>query len=675
MNGSMRLGLYAFAMFAAALTGCDSGGGGSATKDDASVTPDMGGEGEMDMAVEADMAVEPDMAVEMEECDGLTVLDLNAEGTPEGDGFRVSGSTGAVDNFAGSCTTNDGSDAIVKFTAPAAGLWLFSTAETAGDTVLYALGDCNDGFSELACNDNINAGMPQSEIAFELDAGAVAYVIVDNSDLVAAAPFTLTAQPIDAEPPTLASVELFLNPNTRAIGVRVAGADPNDDVVAFDIALLDGGGMELAAGMDIPLDDFDFTQADGMFQGDLVLGLPQGTEGTARIAFAVSDRFGLKSDVVMADAMAPPGGLMRGDECVPAQVFGLCDEADACVDADPNDEDPAVCVEATPPTITSAEAFANAEDGLLGIRVAGEDPEDNAAAVSLLPFNGDAELSLIESGGAATAGLQAISADGAYTGTTAVNFINACFPAAQAYFDMCAGAGGNQETCVEEANALLAMCNMERVAEVTAVQVAVIDNTGKQSEPFMVEMVPPTPTVMENDECDIPQALAICPEEMFCFNVGAADDSPICQPPSEACAESWTVVDLNANGEGPWSYDGDSADATNLGGGASCGGGGAQAVHSFTAPAAGTYTARVTMATDARDGVMTDTLLFARTHCPLPQADFEISCNDDVEQGNLLSAIQLELEADQTAYIFVDGYTGQGAPGFAGSYTLTVTAP
>ena len=65
---------------------------------------------------------------------------------------------------------------------------------------------------------------------------------------------------------------------------------------------------------------------------------------------------------------------------------------------------------------------------------------------------------------------------------------------------------------------------------------------------------------------------------------------------------------------------------------------------------------------------MDDTLLFARPHCTAITRRLELACNDDVEQDNLASGVDVVLTEGQLVYFVVDGYDGL----FAGSFTLQV---
>ena len=79
-------------------------------------------------------------------------------------------------------------------------------------------------------------------------------------------------------------------------------------------------------------------------------------------------------------------------------------------------------------------------------------------------------------------------------------------------------------------------------------------------------------------------------------------------------------------------------------------------VLSFTAPEAGIYNFQIIEHAD-------DSLIYARSLCRLP--DSELACNDDFG-GSLNSGIEVELEAEQAIFVFVDSYAGDNAA----AYTL-----
>ncbi len=120
---------------------------------------------------------------------GPYVLTISEAQCPSADlGSAVGGvvlessTLGAVNNLSGSCGGATGEDLAMRWAAPAAGEYRFSTlgSEDGRDTVLYVLdGDC--GGVELECDDNPNLGNAHAadEVTVSLFAGQVVVVVID----------------------------------------------------------------------------------------------------------------------------------------------------------------------------------------------------------------------------------------------------------------------------------------------------------------------------------------------------------------------------------------------------------------------------------------------------------------------------------------------------------------
>ncbi len=87
-------------------------------------------------------------------------------------------------------------------------------------------------------------------------------------------------------------------------------------------------------------------------------------------------------------------------------------------------------------------------------------------------------------------------------------------------------------------------------------------------------------------------------------------------------------------------------------------------VFRFVAPETGGYVFSVDAADEA------DTVLYARSLCGFSQSEYELACNDDRDEGTLHSAVELDLEASDAVYLFVDGYASQSV----GVFTLMARA-
>lgn len=104
----------------------------------------------------------------------------------------VQGSTfGLGDEFTGNCNENEASDLTYGFTAPAAGLYTFTTSGSSYDALIYVLDGC--GGAELACNDDAPYLGTEAEVQVQLAAGQEVTVVVDGFG-PESGDFTLTVQ-------------------------------------------------------------------------------------------------------------------------------------------------------------------------------------------------------------------------------------------------------------------------------------------------------------------------------------------------------------------------------------------------------------------------------------------------------------------------------------------------
>ncbi|MGE0789925.1 MAG: CAP domain-containing protein [Sandaracinaceae bacterium] len=104
---------------------------------------------------------------------------------------------GAVDEYGGStCGASNGGmggggamDFAYEFTAPEAGRYEINTVGSTFDTLLSIRAGC--GMAELACNDDIGRGMPQSELEIELEACQTILIVVDGYNAMESGAFQL----------------------------------------------------------------------------------------------------------------------------------------------------------------------------------------------------------------------------------------------------------------------------------------------------------------------------------------------------------------------------------------------------------------------------------------------------------------------------------------------------
>jgi hypothetical protein len=208
--------------------------------------------------------------------------DLNASDAGDGT-FVAMGNTSAAENlYTGSCSRLQGLDAIFAFTAPAAGNWIFTTEVgpdvATFDTLIYALSDCANPESELACDDDGAAGT-QSVIVIPLGAGDTTYIVVDGFSPEDSGDFWLTT--------FLAGDSPNLRPRAVSVAPRSvwAGGFVNIDFDAVNVggATADAGIARLhlvepgaAPGADTLLGEVDVPALDAFATAPLSLavGLP-----------------------------------------------------------------------------------------------------------------------------------------------------------------------------------------------------------------------------------------------------------------------------------------------------------------------------------------------------------------------------------------------------------------
>ena len=95
-------------------------------------------------------------------------------------GVPVEGVTEGENRAGGSCAQGGrGPEASFAFTAPAAGIYRFSTDGSVFDTVLYVRRDCADGATELGCNDDGGEGT-RSQLDVQLARGQTVTAFVDG---------------------------------------------------------------------------------------------------------------------------------------------------------------------------------------------------------------------------------------------------------------------------------------------------------------------------------------------------------------------------------------------------------------------------------------------------------------------------------------------------------------
>ena len=290
------------------------------------------------------------------------------------------------------------------------------------------------------------------------------------------------------------------------------------------------------------------------------------------------------------------------------------------------------------PIIRRVRAYINRQDGGLGLQIDGRDEDNNVKGFTLEYFFDDGEpLVVVEGGGPIQLEFSELrQGNGDFVGLWTIPFL------------------------------LDANVDLLRLAEA---KLTVFDEDENISPETTIALLD-TPTMPDGEECDLNRGLSRCGEDSLCET--AAGGRTSCGPAVVECPEYYNVVDLNTEGG---TYEGDTTGQATYGLG-TCGGGSASQVFSFTADAAGSYTF-LAEPTGVAPGFMgtPDTLMWIRSHCRFSDWVAELACNDDVNTAaqDLRSLINLELEADQTVFVFIDGYSRNGEIGWTGPFVISVT--
>ncbi|MFH1810524.1 MAG: hypothetical protein ABIJ09_17415 [Pseudomonadota bacterium] len=579
-------------------------------------------------------------------CATSAVLELQ----DDGDGnFSLSGSLSTSDGLRGSCASDYlASETVVRFVAPTAGRYRFSTAASAAslDSVLSLRSVCGEPLSELGCDDNSGPGL-RSQLFADLAASETVYVIVDQYRGLVASAFTLEVDPIAGSAPVLASVDAYLDATRPSLGLVIGGQEADQDLLLAELELRDAAGSALPLGGFVPLvvsssalsSELSYTSGDFAWRVALP-GVSMSASATS-VHVVVQDSQGRRSNGLLASLVARPS-VAVDQACDARAIFDLC-AANLSCQLVGNDH---LCRPATAPSLSSALVFFNLDVNALGVHVAGSDAELDVR---------QAEVLLLDALGARIVGEDL---NGLPT-TLGPLRLNLAVSTGSGSFDAFGSARVGDRYAWQDATQ----------AEVTA-----IDAAGLRSTPSTVAVNAPV-TAPSGSWCDANMGYSLCPAGELCGYEPPA--APTCVAEASACPSGWAVVALDLQppgGQQLYQVAGDSSAAVPLAGRGSCGGGGPQQVFSFTSPLA----ARWRFALGGPDA-SADTLLFARRACTAPQPEYELSCNDDVDlmSRDYSSAFELDLASGQTIYLFVDGHVGQSpsssSTGYAGPYTQTAT--
>jgi hypothetical protein len=310
--------------------------------------------------------------------------------------------------------------------------------------------------------------------------------------------------------------------------------------------------------------------------------------------------------------------------------------ADMMADMDPNQD-------LNTPLIRRTRAYINRDEGGLGIEIIGRDEDNNVVGFFLEYFYDDGTaLQLGDAPGPVGIKFSKLSqGNGDFLGTWSIPFI--------------------PNTTLD-------------LSRLTKVQVSVLDETEYRSETVDIQLLN-TPNAALGDECDLNRGLSRCSEGLLCDQVAGGRKK--CAEAEIECPMGYEVIDLNANN---LTYMGSTDGQPTYGVGA-CGGGTASNVFRFQASSAGSYEFIVTPTSSREDWLdemmmpkAADSLMWIRSHCRFSDWIAELGCNDDINAsiGDLRSRLQLDLTEGQIIFIFVDGYSELGMPGWSGGFEINV---
>ncbi len=241
----------------------------------------------------------------------------------------VSDTLDREDGWIGLCTEPEsyGYDAVVHFRAAVSGYHSFAVE---GDfvAVVYALTDCNDGFTELFCK--IGDGSKNPSFTEYVEKGEDLFIVVDSLTETQKN-FTLTASPIDVTAPTLSSLEAFANRSTKFTGWRATGQNPDSPIIEIKMELFDGDDVRIFSEQ-MPLEAVNWlsvTQQGGNFDAVASFSLGDRAPAVGKVGLQLIGENGIPTELVFAKTTNPPK-VDRGEACDPNMAWGTCRDVDVC---------------------------------------------------------------------------------------------------------------------------------------------------------------------------------------------------------------------------------------------------------------------------------------------------------------------------------------------------------
>jgi hypothetical protein len=259
------------------------------------------------------------------------------EAVARGDVWVAEGdTTNAGDRGEGTCGRTDGrpaADQIVGFTAPEAGRYVFEAVAADPDAwmVLHVWPSCasrgRPAGETFGCDDE----GPHALVSVRLEAGEQAYAFVDGLGLDVAptpGPYQVTIR--RAPPPVLADVAAFRDAAGAAVGVRIAGRDPDGDLRRVDVDVLDAQGRVTGREADLPLQDVAWDGAEFVARASFPLAEERRRWAPARLRVVARDDAGNASAALEA-AVAPAEPVAAGAWCDESRAQALCPAEAPCI--------------------------------------------------------------------------------------------------------------------------------------------------------------------------------------------------------------------------------------------------------------------------------------------------------------------------------------------------------
>ena len=509
----------------------------------------------------------------------------------------------------------------------------------------------------------------------------------------------------------------------RRLSVRVEGRDTSRDVVAMGFELLEGGDVvpldpetgegSLSAGLAEPVvGQEEFTARLGIpeaaFYDALGFSPFEDFPDIDGVRVRLLDSRGLESEPLDLD-FEPATEIAVDGDCDPLMIDNACEVGAACI-TEGEDAPTGTCLTQTAPVLTAAVGYYNPVTGAMGLLLDGTDPDEDVSYLGLALLDADGVVILpgpdegADAGGGANAAPAAAAAaaegegegegeegegegegeegegEGEGEGEEGEGEGEGEEGEGEGEGEEGEGEGEGEEgegegegegelsfyeldfDTIEQEDGVfhaeLATILPAELGVPATAFVVVFDGQDLRSEPVELTFLAP-PAVAHGAVCDVVTAMSVCPEGELCyFEDPEADEEPTCIEAETECPAGWDVVDLGEHeDEGRYQYNGDTT-GLEYGEGGTCGGGSGAEVLSFTAPEAGSWLFETwSRAQEA------DTVLYVRSFCGYPAPGAQLGCNDDIDYPNdTMSQVIVALEADQTVYVFVDGYGGwQGA--------------